>query len=150
MSISLTTARSFLPTHQPISREKQTQIPNICQILSQIASPPPHFLLLANWTLFYLARHIFLDLPVHTHFAIISQEGSRLLIPFRNLLCSLSSNLLKHLIKIKYHSSLGPQLSPARCYKSSPVQTALQISQLSKLKSGDALIQSHFLNPRLF
>lgn len=150
MSISLTTARSFLPTHQPISREKQTQIPNICQVLSQIASPHPHFLLLANWTLFYLAHHVVLDLPVHTHFAIISQEGLQLLLPFRNLLCSSSGNLLKHLIKIKYHSSLGPPHSPARCYKSSPVRTALQISQLSKLKAGDSLVQSHLLNPRLF
>lgn len=61
MFLSLTTARSFLPTHQPIAREKQTQIPNICQVLSQIAffSLFPYFSQLNSFYLFY---SIFSDL----------------------------------------------------------------------------------------
>lgn len=115
MFLSLTTARSFLPTHRPISREKQTQIPNICQVLSHTAffSQFPYFSQLNS---FYLAHHMFSDLLVQAHFAPISREGSRELVPFRNLLSSTSSNLLEHSFKINItvhlgHGALSPDAS---------------------------------------
>lgn len=59
MFLSLTTARRVLPTHQPIAREKQTQIPNIRQVLSQMVSLP-YFLILVNSTLSRLPTTYFL------------------------------------------------------------------------------------------
>lgn len=135
MFISLTTARSFLPTHQPISREKQTQIPNISQVLSQVAFFPL-FPYLSQLNSFYLAHHIFSDLLVHTQLSAKSaqdclhpSETSSALYPAN------SSSILS-----KYHSSFGSQWSPPRCHKSFPVRRVLQISKLSKLKAGHSLI----------
>lgn len=75
MFVSLTTARSFLPTHQPISREKQTQIPNICQILSQIVFSP-YFLISANLTLSTLPTACFL-ISQYTHLLQLSAKRAQ-------------------------------------------------------------------------
>lgn len=131
MFISLTTARSFLPTHQPILREKQTQIPNICQVL-----PFFLFLPLANWMLSCPAHHLFSDLPGHT----FRSSQPRVLniaytLPEPTLLCIQQSPQAPYQNITAYWGH-----SAARDYKSFPVWTDLQISQLSKLKATDSLI----------
>lgn len=74
----------------------------------------PLFPYFSQFDSFYLAHHIFSDFLVHVYFVNISQEGSRWLVSFRNL-PSISSNFLKHLIKINVtvhlgHSAVSPEV----------------------------------------
>lgn len=61
---------------------------------------------------FYIARHVFPHLLVHTHFIMIPQKGSRLLAPIRNPLCSTSSSHPKDLITISHFIRGRGVLSP--------------------------------------
>lgn len=94
MFLSLTTARSFLPTHQPISRETDTNTKYMPSSPSNSFFPP--FSSLSQLDAILSCPPL---ISQDTHSGILSQKDSRLPTPFRKLLCSVSSNLLKRLIK---------------------------------------------------
>lgn len=96
----------------------------------------PRFLLLANWTLSCPAHHLFSDPPGHT-FRSSQPRGLNIAyaLPEPTLLCIQQSPQAPYQNITAYWGH-----NAARHYKSFPVWTDLQISQLSKLKATDSLI----------
>lgn len=131
MFIFPTTARSFMPTHQPISKEKQTQIPNTCQDLSQIRS----FIFLFRQLDFHSTLpSCILGSTSACILAIITQDTDHLLTS--EMICSSS-------VLLKYQSSFGLQRSSLHVRNPPLLRPGLQNSKLSKLKVVDFPKQSH-------
>lgn len=85
--------QKLLPTHQPISREKQTQIPNRCQVLPPIAFTLFSYAILYRFFVLCLPR-ISWCLSKHT-FCNYQSEGFKIMCNLQKHFCSISNNLIQ-------------------------------------------------------
>lgn len=136
-------SQKLLPTHQPISREKQTQIPNICQVLSQIAFPLFSYFQLdflptlpVTYFLIFQGTHILQVLARKLQNCLYFSENYSVVHPTDS-----SSTLSKYQGSVWVTVNV---LSP------DTLNLVLQISKLRTHWPGDSWISSRLLKSRLF